>query len=57
MFLFPIGGQEMSSFKLGRRTDKHRSLFIFCFDNLKVHFLLTFEIDISISFELIRFVF
>ena len=49
--LTPTRGQEMSWFKLGQHTDKPRSLFTFSFDNLKVRLVLTFEIDVSISFK------
>ena len=49
--LSPTGGQEMSWFKLGQRTDKSRSLFTFSFDNLKVQLVQIFEIDFSISFK------
>ena len=49
--LNPTGRQEMLSFKLDQYTDKPRSLFTFSLDNLKVRFVLTFEIDLSISFK------
>ena len=35
-------------------TDKLRSLFTLCFDNPKVRFLLTFEIDFLISFNVYK---
>ena len=53
--LTATGGQEMSWFKLGQRTDKPQKLFTFCFDNLKVQLVLTFEINFSISFKVYNF--
>ena len=40
--LTPTGGQEMSCLKLGQRTNKPRSLFIYSFGNLNVRLVLTF---------------
>ena len=45
----------MSSFKLGQRTDKPRSQYIFSFHSLKDRLLLTFEIDFSISIKVYKF--
>ena len=50
--LTPTGKQEVSWFKLDQRTDKPWSRFTFSFDDMKVQFVLNFEIDFSISFKI-----
>ena len=45
----------MSGFKLDQCTDKPQNLFTFCFDNLKICLILTFEIDLPISFKVYKF--